>query len=251
MRIIDAHSHINIRSEEPLKDLLSEMDANDVERSLVILNLPEERKYFMNEFNLYLSNRDRLALSYGLDFHNPESKKDIDNIIDKTGNKIVIKIHPKLFRIKHHEIEKVVESVREYDDFPIIVDSLYYGEDIEHHIGVDLSVALAREYKNRNIIVAHSGSLDFLKCMMSCRYMPHVLFDYSFIQSFFNQTSLRFDMVNFLKRTSNRIMFGSDRPSFKLKNTIDDMLSIATEAALSDTQLDDVLYGNAVKTYWR
>lgn len=104
---------------------------------------------------------------------------------------------------------------------------------------------------NRNSIVAHSESLDFLKCMMSCRSMPHVLFDYSFIQSFFNQTSLRFDMVNFLKRTSNRIMFGSDRPSFNLKNTIDDMLSIATEAALSDTQLDDVLYGNAVKTYWR
>lgn len=250
MRIIDAHSHLNLKSEAPLNDFLAEMDSCNVERSLLILNIAEEREAFIKEYETYLSNNDRFALSCGLDINNSESKNDLDKILDKTGKQVVIKIHPKLFRIEYRDIQKVVESVSEYNNLPIMVDSLYYGEDIEHHIGVELSVALAREYRDRNIIVAHSGSVDFLKCMMACRYMPHVSFDYSFIQSFFSKTSLRLDMVNFLKRTSNRIMFGSDRPSFNMKQTINDMLSIAKEADLTDIQLDDVMYGNALKMYW-
>lgn len=250
MRIIDAHSHLNLKAENPLCDLLSEMDLNHVERALLILNLPEERNAFKHEFELYLANKERIAISYGLDLHKIESKIELDEALNKIGDKIVIKIHPKLFNIVREEVPLVIESLREYKGIPVMVDSLYYGEDIENHIGLDLSVALAREYSDRNIIVAHSGSLDFLKCMMACRYIPHVFFDYSFIQSFFNHTSLRLDMVNFLSRTSNRILFGSDRPSFKLDRTILDFIDIAKESGISESQLDDVMYGNALGLYW-
>lgn len=250
MRIIDAHSHINPKADNPLQDLLFEMDENNVEKSVLILNLPEEREIFQNEYNLYLANKDRFALSYGLDFNNKKSKIELNTIIEKTDGKVAIKIHPKLFRFERKDIPAIIESVREYKGLPIIVDALYYGEDIEHHIGVDVSVALAREYNDRNIVVAHSGSLDFLKCMMSCRYMPHVCFDYSFIISFFNHTSLRMDMVNFLSRTSNRIMFGSDRPSFKVSKAIAEMQNIAEDSGINNNQLEDIFYTNALKVYW-
>lgn len=250
MRIIDAHSHINPKADNPLQDLLFEMDENNVEKSVLILNLPEEREIFQNEYDLYLANKDRFALSYGLDFNNKKSKIELNAIIEKTDGKVAIKIHPKLFRFERKDIPAIIESVREYEGLPIIVDSLYYGEDIEHHIGVDVSVALAREYNDRNIVVAHAGSLDFLKCMMSCRYMFHVSFDYSFIISFLNHTSLRMDMVNFLSRTSNRIMFGSDRPSFQISKAIADMQSIAEDSGINDKQLEDIFYTNALKVYW-
>lgn len=250
MKIIDAHSHINLKTENPLQDLLIEMDENNVERSLLILNMPEERSAFLKEYELYRENRERIALSYGFDIHNSVSKVDLDKILELDGGKITIKIHPKLFGIVREEIPQVIEAVREYVGLPIMVDALYYAEDIEHHIGVELAVSLAREFNDRKIIVAHSGSLDFLKCMMACRYLPYVYFDYSFIQSFFNHTSLRLDMVDFLSRTSNRIMFGSDRPSFSLGKSIADFLDIAKESRISSAQLEDVLYNNASKLYW-
>ena len=97
--------------------------------------------------------------------------------------------------------------------------------------------------------MAHSGSIQFLKCMMATRYLPNVYYDYSFIQSFFQHTSLRLDMVDFLKRTPNRIMFGSDYPSFPIDSCLDNFMSLFEESGLDREKLGGLLSGNAEIVY--
>ena len=246
-RIIDSHIHLNLKKERPLEDLLAQMDANQVERSMLILNNDEERKAFCAEISVYKENKHRLWVASGLNIHDDNSQKKTDELFDM-GIRVCIKIHPHMFGLTKEEIPEVLKVLEEYET-PVIVDALYYGKEIEYHNGVEYGVAIGRAFPERKMVIAHAGSLDFLKCMMATRYMPNVFYDYSFTQSFFNRTSLRMDMVDFLRRTTNKIMWGSDFPSFAIDKAYSDFMSIAEEAGITNEQLRDVLYNNAIKVY--
>ena len=142
----------------------------------------------------------------------------------------------------------MVASIAPYDT-QIIVDSLFYGSEIEYHNGIETGLAIALRYPERKVIMAHSGSIDFLRCMMATRYLPNVFYDYSFIQSFFPHTSLRLDMVDFLGRTANRIMFGSDYPSFNIEKCVQDFSSLCDEAGLNDELRSKLFKLNAIAVY--
>lgn len=239
--------HLDLMMEAPLHHLLKVMDSQDIEKGLLILNLPEERRAFDKELVLYINNMDRLWVGCGLNIHDKTSFNDFETYLSK-GINAKIKIHPHLFCITEEDIPLVIDSLTKYDT-QIIVDSLYYGKEIEYHNGIKMGVAMARAYPNRKVVMAHSGSLDFLKCMMATRYMPNVYYDYSFIQNYFNKTSLRLDMVDFLRRTPNRIMFGSDCPSFSIANAKGAFYSIIQESGISQSQIEDVFYNNVLKVY--
>lgn len=247
MKIIDAHIHLKPSDEAPVSNLLHQMDANGIEKAMLILNVKEEYDAFQKDIASYNAYRDRFWIAMGLNIHDSHSIRQTDSFINK-GIGSCIKIHPHLFSLTKQEIPEVIEAISPYNT-PVIVDALYYGQEIEYHNGLEYGVAIGKAYPTRNVVIAHSGSLDFLKCMMATRYMSNVFYDYSFIQSFFNKTSLRLDMVDFLRRTTNKIMWGSDAPSFEIKKALDDFLSIAEESQISEEQKCDVLYNNAIKIY--
>lgn len=247
MKVIDAHIHLNLKTDSPLENLIGQMDANQVERVMLILNNASERKAFQDEINLYRNNKDRFWIASGLNIHEEESVKGIEVLLGQ-GINTCIKVHPHMFGLTKEEIPQVIDALAAYTT-PVIVDSLYYGKEIEYHNGVEYGVAIGRAFPERKVVIAHSGSLDFLKCMMATRYMPNVFYDYSFTQTFFNRTSLRLDMVDFLRRTTNKIMWGSDFPSFAIDRAINDFMSIVDEAGITPEQLNDVVYNNAIKVY--
>lgn len=247
MKIIDAHIHLNLKEVFPVSDLLKQMDRYGVGKVVLILNLKEEYDAFIGDVNTYKSNQDRFWIASGINIHDKNSFDRFDHLC-QIGLAPKIKIHPRLFKIKKEDIDAVVDSIARYDS-QIIIDTLYYGHEIEFHNGIELGVALARRYPERNIVMAHCGSVEFLKCMMATRYLPNVYYDYSFIQTFFQNTSLRLDMVDFLRRTANRIMFGSDFPSFQLDNALSNMKSLAKEAGLSEEQIGMVMGLNAERIY--
>lgn len=246
--IIDAHLHLDLKDSNPLSTLLHKMDETGVDKSVLILNMPEERAAFLKEFNLFEGNRRRFRLLSGINVHDEQTVTDFEKLVS-LGCEPGIKIHPRLFELSLNDIPWYFQICERFPDAPIMIDSLFYGEKIEHHIGVEFGVYLARHFSKRYIIMAHSGSIDFLKCMMATRYMDNVYYDYSFIQSFFKNTSLRQDMIDFLKRTSFRIMYGSDYPSFKLEDCIVDFESLIHEAELNEKQIQNVFYNNAVEVY--
>lgn len=245
--MIDAHIHLNLKDKSPVSDLLFQMDCHEIGKAMLILNVKDEYEAFINDFSSYHSNRDRFWIAAGINIHDNGS---VDRFAElcQMGLAPKVKIHPRLFRIKKEDIDSVVKAIEPYNT-QIIVDSLYYGCEIEYHNGIETGVAIARTYPERKVVMAHSGSIEFLKCMMATRYMPNVYYDYSFIQSFFQHTSLRLDMVDFLRRTANRIMFGSDYPSFSLDNAIDNLKSLADEAGLTEVQVEMVMRQNAINVY--
>ena len=246
--IIDAHLHLNIKDSTPLQSLLQEMKKERIEKGVLILNIPEERDAFFQDFSFYEQNKERLFILIGINVHDDSSCKDFEKL-SNLGCKVGIKIHPHLFKLDLSDIQWYIDYLKHAPNVPVMIDTLYYGAEIEHHIGVEFGVKLARHFSDRKFIMAHSGSLDFLKCMMATRYLDYVYYDYSFIQSFFKNTSLRIDMVDFLKRTSFRIMYGSDYPSFKMADCKNDFEALIKEAGLSEKQERDVLYNNALEVY--
>lgn len=247
MKIIDAHIHLNPNDEASVSNLLHQLDAHGIEKAMLILNVKEEYDAFIKDIASFKANSDRFWIAAGLNIHDKSSFERFDGIC-QMGIAPKVKIHPHLFKIRKEEIEDVVKALDPYDT-QIIVDSLFYGEELEYHNGVEVGLAIARHYPHRKVIMAHSGSVEFLKCMMLTRYLPNVFYDYSFIQTFFQHTSLRLDMVDFLHRTANRIMFGSDYPSFSLDSAIDNMRSLVNEAGLSEEWMAMVMAQNAERIY--
>lgn len=251
-KLFDAHLHLNLKSDSPMKDLLDEMAATGVSKALLILNLPSEVDAVLLEQTMYQQNADKFELAVGVNIHE-ENPRELFDRVRKIKNvsveMICLKVHPCLFNLIKQDTKEVLSVLSTFGNNSIIVDSLYYGSNIENHIGVELGLAIAKSYPQRKVIMAHSGSLDFLKCMMLTRYLPNVFYDYSFTQSFFKNTHLRMDLIDFLRRTPNRVMWGSDRPSFKESITLEDFISLAKEANLLEDQIQDVLYNNAENVY--
>lgn len=247
MNSIDAHIHLNLKDASPVAGLLHQMDKHGIGKAMLILNVKEEYDAFINDINSYKSNQDRFWIACGINIHDNSSFGRFDNLCQR-GMEPKIKIHPRLFKIKKEEIDRVVYSIAQYDT-QIIIDTLYYGHEIEYHNGIETGVAIALRYPERNVVMAHSGSVEFLKCMMATRYLPNVYYDYSFIQTFFQHTSLRIDMVDFLRRTADRIMFGSDYPSFQLDSVVNSMTFLANEAGLTNEQKQKVFGLNAERVF--
>lgn len=247
MKITDAHIHLKPTEGSAVTSLLQQLDAHDIEKALLILNVKEEYDAFVKDIESFNASRDRFWIAAGLNIHDDSSFKRFEELRQK-GIEPKVKIHPHLFQIRKEEIGDVVKSLEPYNT-EIIVDSLFYGAELEYHNGVETGLAIAREYPERKVVMAHSGSVEFLKCMMLTRYLPNVFYDYSFIQTFFQHTSLRLDMVNFLTRTANRIMFGTDYPSFAIENALENMNSLMNEAGLSDEQKAMVMAQNSEKVY--
>ena len=247
MELIDAHIHLNPSEEAAVSSLLHQMDEQGMEKSMLILNVKDEYVAFIKDFQAYTTNKERFWVASGINIHDADSFERFHELSDKGVNPKV-KIHPHLFQIRKEEIQDVIKAVEPFNT-QIIVDSLFYGAELEYHNGVEVGLALARNYPERKVIMAHSGSVEFLKCMMLTRYLPNVFYDYSFIQTFFQHTSLRLDMVNFLSRTANRIMFGTDYPSFTIKSALENMNALMDEAGLTEDQRAMVLALNAEKVY--
>lgn len=247
MTTIDAHIHLNLKESSPVSGLLHQLDNHGIGKAILILNVKEEYDAFINDVNSYKSNQDRFWIASGINIHDKGSFSRFDELCQR-GIEPKVKIHPRLFKIKKEDIDRVVDSIAQYDT-QVVIDTMYYGHEIEYHNGIEIGVAIALRYPERNVVMAHSGSVEFLKCMMATRYLPNVYYDYSFIQTFFQHTSLRLDMVDFLRRTANRIMFGSDYPSFQLDIALNSIESLANEAGLSDQQIGMLMGLNAERIY--
>ena len=247
MNIIDSHIHLNLKDDHPMTGLLQQMDKHRIGKAMLILNVKEEYDAFMKCINSYKSNQDRFWIACGINIHDNSSYGRFDDLCQR-GIEPKLKIHPRLFKIKKDDINMMVNAIAQYNT-QIIIDTLYYGHEIEFHNGIELGVAIALRYPERNVVMAHSGSVEFLKCMMATRYLPNVFYDYSFIQTFFQHTSLRLDMVDFLRRTANRIMFGSDYPSFQTDNALNNFKSLTVEAMLNEEQTSMVMGLNAERVY--
>ena len=177
-----------------------------------------------------------------MNFHwsNP---REIYDKINNIGKCVSIKIHPLLYNCIAEDTDSIVDTIKLFNEKEIknvVIDTLFNDEYIDNHIGIELGIRIAREFPSLSVILAHSGSTRLLECMAFTRNIRNIYYDLSFVSTYFNNTSLRYDMINYLKYTSDRMMFGSDYPSFSIQKALESLYDLCQEAQLSEEQIDNV-----------
>lgn len=247
--IVDVHIHVNAAlKERALPQLIEDLEEDGVAAGVLIVNTKEQMDIVRSQERILLENRNRLKIVSGINIHNKNPYAIYEYFYSK-GLYPGIKIHPKLFDYKVKDFSRIEESIARVDCDIIVVDTLYFGEQIDNHIGIELGIFLAKAFPEKTIVLAHSGSIKLLECQMYTRNLPNVYYDLSFTASYLNHTSIRMDMINFLKYTSGRIMYGSDYPDFAFGRAFSSMLELCEDARLTEEQVRNVFSDNAKRIY--
>lgn len=245
-KIIDSHIHIDVNSKNPISDLINYLNENNIDKANLIVNNIDELECIKNEsdsIELLNSNRDRINITAGL-------CKEIYNFFIKKDFLIDIKIHPRMFNYIKEDFGTIYEQLKDIRFRNIVIDTLIFDDKYDSHIGIQLGTFLARKFQDRKIILAHSGSIELLYCQMVTRNLSNIFYDLSFTSAYLNETHIRQDMINFIKHTNSRILFGSDYPSFDMKRAIESLYEICQEAKISEESLNDIFYNNANEIYF-
>lgn len=251
MKIIDAHIHINPKCEQPISELFCVMDKNNVEKSVLIINTLEELDAASREKNKLLENSNRFCIVCGLDIHALQPFRIVDEVSD-WGVCVDIKLHPLLFHYTREDFEQICRLLSENQTVfrNIIIDTLFNNDFFETHIGVELGIMLAKKFEDKKVILAHAGSIKLLECLAYTRNIPNIFYDISFVATYFKYTHIRQDLISHFKFTSNRIMFGSDFPSFDIKDAKDSVFEILEDAKVPVVNLQNIMYNTAQKVYF-
>lgn len=245
--IIDAHLHLDLNQEAPLSALLTQLDRNDIYRGVLILNTYVEQLIFKQEIEIY--NENRLRVAFGLSPHDNQSIDSYSDICGSINHNQIMKIHPRIMKVTKNDFLEISHLIENLGMSTIVIDTLVYGPAYEYNVGIELGVYLAEKFPKCNIVLAHAGSTRMLECMMMTRWIENIYYDISFVNPYFIDTSVGIDMKYLLKRTANKVMFGSDFPSFSMEKAKTSLLGLCYEVALSTEEIEKILYGNASLVY--
>ncbi|NMD37389.1 MAG: amidohydrolase family protein [Christensenellaceae bacterium] len=243
---IDAHSHLP--KDGKLSTLLDNMNNENVEKLVLILNSKEEFDVFKKEINIFKLNSSRFGVLLGLDYRNFVHIQNID-FLNVNNIHYGIKLHSRYTNITKNDFDKVIKIIHSIKTNVILVDSFPYGADYKTHIGIELSIELANAFKNKKIILAHSGGIDLLKCMLLTRSLSNVFYDLSLTVPYLFNTSIHADIIHFIRYTSNRIMYGSDYPDFTIQNSKSKFMDIIKESGIDENSINNIMYKNALEIY--
>lgn len=209
----DCHIHIPIKKPNSVKQLLKEIDANALSGFLLILNSIQEEDTYLKHIRLFNERNHKVALF--LDIH---SEYCLDNFrkLEYRGIDYVVKIHPRRNRITKSDFALIKEKLGMLHYHTIIVDDWIFGCQTDNHIGTELSMYLAKELPNKNVVIAHAGGYRVIETMLLTRPIQNIYYDLSLTQIYFRGASIEADVDYFIKWTSGKILFGSDYPEFAI-----------------------------------
>ncbi len=203
----DSHMHFNMKVGDIIGDFKRQV--YNLEGFILILNTEKEKKIFLNDFMeefKYLFPKSAIAVNYKIINFNFIKKLKDRHI------KFGVKLHPRLSGITKNDFNSINENLKNIDFNFIIIDCFYYGSKIETHINLDLSVFIASNFKNINILLAHGGGHKTLEFMLYTRELKNIYYDFSFTVKYLYDSSVWIDIQKAFKYNYKRILFGSDYP---------------------------------------
>lgn len=248
-KIFDCHIHINLLSQNPINDLIEQLDRNSIEKALLIINRSEENEILKNNYNLLEKKlKSRLLLAVCVDLKQ-------DNIWATTdfwrnnGWHVYTKLHPRITNITYKDFNDVCRIIEDEQSGVVIVDCLGYGPNIENHVGVELGVLLAKEFSKKKIVFAHSGGERLLQCLLYTRSLSNAFFDLSLSCNYFFGSSVTQDIIQLIKFNKEKTMYGSDYPDFYPEQAIEKVNILCNKAGLTENDTQKIFFDNAEKVY--
>lgn len=246
MKIIDAHSHLP--KDKKISSLLSLMDANNTEKVLLILNTKEDQEEVLKQLALLLQYKKRIGIAVGYDIAIPDIDDYITNL-QKQGISCVIKLHSRIMQYTLAQIPEILKRLRNVDFNTIMVDGFDYGHHLENLINLELLVAVAEAFSEKNVVFAHAGGIQILKTMLCTRTLKNVNYDLSLTVPYLFNTSIKQDILHFLRFNHTKVMFGSDYPDFSIEESYQKFNILFQELGFTSEIIENVLYNNANRLY--
>lgn len=249
MKVIDAHVHLDMNSKNPFKYIEDTFISNKLMGCVLILNTQEEKECFMSNFNVFCKYKNRIHIAAALDIHHLNESKQFYDFLKSHDIYFSIKLHSRMHNITKDDFNAIYEFLKSLNYKSIIVDAFYYGSNLETHIMLELSIYLAKKFPDTNIIMAHFGGYRILETMLCTRELKNIYYDISFTQNYLFGTSILFDMKHSIKFSYNRVMFGSDAPSFSLDEAYENSKKIVSDLGLNADDLKNFYYNTAMEIY--
>lgn len=246
--MIDAHTHLNIDIQDAIREYAYILKKSNIDASVLILNGSEHMDVFWKDADCFFKLCSNTHLAFLLDIKNPQYFEESVKLADKYGIGYSIKLHPRLTGISEKDFKSIEKYISRYDFRSIIVDSFLYGSTKENICYIELSTYLAKHFCDKNVVMAHFGGIKALECMLRTRELKNIFYDCSFSINYLKGTSVWMDLRHCILYSADRVMFGSDMPSFTTedsKNTVLELLGNQTESLY-----DNIFSNNARRVYF-
>lgn len=211
--MIDAHTHLNLESENPIQEYIDFLNETEIESSVLILNSMEESNVFWDNKGEILDNHN-VHVAFLLDINNTGYFENNVKRMQEYGLSYSIKLHPRLTNISEKDFGAIAKYVENFDYKNIIIDSFLYGSNKDSICFIELSTFLAKIFSEKNIVMAHFGGIKVLETMLRTREIHNIFYDCSFSMNYLFGTSVWTDLRHCILHNINRVIYGSDRPSF-------------------------------------
>ncbi len=219
--MIDAHTHLNINSDSPIADYFNALNEGNIDYSVLILNSKEESLLFWNNYVCFKNIIEKIHLAFLLDINNTDFF--IDNVERANEHKLTysVKLHPRLSKITEKDFNSIYEFLKKFCFKNLIVDSFLYGSRKENICYIELSVYLANLFNKNKVIMAHFGGIKVLETMLRTREVMNIYYDCSFSTNYLEGTSCYQDLRHCIIYSLDRVMWGSDFPSFGVLKSVE------------------------------
>ena len=245
--MIDAHTHFNLNADEPASEYMDFLNKLSIEGAVLILNKPEDSEIFWNNEETIL-NRNMVHVAFLMDINN---KLFFERNIEQAEEHNIsysIKLHPRLTNITENDFESIYDYIKELEFRNIIIDSFLYGSKKENFCYIELSTYLAQRLPEKKIVMAHFGGIKVLETMLRTGELCNIFYDCSFSLNYLYGTSAWTDLRHCIDHRSDRVVFGSDRPSFTLEDSEKKLRELMGER--SNEFYNSIFSSNARRLYF-
>ena len=216
----DAHFHLNMKKENPVKDMLDIIEEYQLERLVLILNTKEEAECFIRNYTLVSENISKIHIAVLMDINELDFFKETAKFLGENNQQYSVKLHSRISGITVADFEKIDSLLEEIEFHNIIVDAFYYGSSLANQVGVELAIYLAKKFQNKKIIIAHFGGMKIVETMLCTRDLKNIYYDISLTLKYFEGASFWKDVLYCAKYNANRTMFGTDYPMFTFQESV-------------------------------
>ena len=225
--LFDAHLHLDPGKASPIDDLLEELRSNGIAGANLILNSPEEKECFRRDRAKLEKSGVRFVYSLTYD-------RESFDFMRRAGIPFWMKVHPRLENLTAGDIPRLAEIVAKEDPAGIIVDCWPDDLSPENDCGAKIGTALAAGFPQKPVVLAHAGGIFFRETLFLSRKPRNIFYDTALTANYFFGSAMRQDFVYALRFFGGRIMFGSDRPDFPVKEALRVMEEILRCAEADD-----------------
>jgi len=160
-----------------------------------------------------------------------------------------IKFHSYVQQISEADFSEVLKVAKyaEEKQILILLDTSYGTSKMYLHDNIKLACFLSEYISKVPLILLHSGASRVIEAMLLAEERKNIYLDTSFSLPYLMGSSLEQDFAFAYKKIGyHRILYGSDFPYVSMENSIECNLKFLDKYNFSSTEIENIMYNNAM-----